>query len=427
MVTMFVQLSKLATPSNSGQPRRVLVFRYGLLGFMGLSLLGLLGCQAKPAQYGKIDGETMGTTYHISFRLPQPNEVSEANKTNKANKANEANESKKDSDVTASIQASIDQKLIAFNNSLSTWQDDSTISQFNKAPANTKTYDIDANFIKVLQDSKQVHQQSGGAFDPTVKPILELWGFGSKMRADRLQNKPSDDDIAKAKALIDFDSIELQKDQQGMFVRKTKDGVSIDFSAIAKGYAVDVIADVLKSDYHINNYMVEIGGEVATSGVNARGQAWQIAIDAPILHSGVTNRQSIGIIRQPIDARKQGSMHLATSGNYRNSLVFDNVRYSHTIDPTTGSPIVGGAASVTVAANTVALADAWATALTAMPYEKALDMASKQQLAVMFITNKQESQGVNVNLDAADLKAEDWQIVQTDAMQQLRAGQVTAK
>lgn len=411
MVTMFVRLSKLVTLSNSVQPRRVLVFEYGLLGVIGIGMLSLLGCQAKPPAYGKIDGETMGTTYHISFQLPK--QQPDGNNT--------------DVNLDASsIQASIDQKLLAFNNSLSTWQDESTISQFNKAPANSKTYDIDANFIKVLQDSKQVHQQSGGAFDPTVKPILELWGFGVKMRADRLQNKPSDADIAKAKALIGFDSIELSKDSQGVFIRKTKDGVSIDFSAIAKGYAVDVIADVLKSDYHINNYMVEIGGEVATSGVNARGQAWQIAIDAPILHSGVTNRQAIGIIRQPIDAKKQGSMHLATSGNYRNSLVFDNVRYSHTIDPTTGSPIVGGAASVTVAANTVALADAWATALTAMPYEKALDVATKQQLAVMFITNKQ-GQEVHVNLDTPEVQAEDWQIVQTDAMQQLRAGHVSAK
>lgn len=361
-----------------------------------ISVFGMAGCQ-QPAQtqYGYIEGETMGTTYHISYELPQ-------DKTDNGMEKNEQ-----------AIKASIAKRLSAINNSMSTWQDDSTISKFNQLPANTPLK-IDADFVTVFNDSKLVYQQSGGAFDPTVKPVFELWGFGKEMRVDRLQSPPSDAAVAKAKALIGFDSIVLDGDT----LSKAKDGVQVDFSAIAKGYGVDVIADVLKSDYKINNYMVEIGGEVATSGTNNKGQAWQIGIDAPILHSGVTDRKTIAVIRQPANvnnAKQQGSMHLATSGNYRNSIVFDGIRYSHTIDPKAGKPIIGGAPSVTVASTSVALADAWATALTAMAYEDALTVAEQNKLAALFVVPKE---GVDVNKDSH--KLEDWQVVETDAMQALR-------
>ncbi|MGM8887424.1 FAD:protein FMN transferase, partial [Psychrobacter sp. 1U2] len=180
------------------------------------------------------------------------------------------------------------------------------------------------------------------------------------------------------------------------------------------GYGVDVIADVLKDRYNIRNYMVEIGGEIATSGVNNKQQPWQIAIDAPIEGSTVSERQTITAIRQPLKTNNQ--MHIATSGNYRNSVIFDGKHYSHTIDPTTGKPIVGGAPSVTVAADSVALADAWATALTAMPYEKALSLAEKQNIAALFVVL---ADGVEHN-DALN-SIDDWQVVQTSAMQALRA------
>lgn len=334
----------------------------------------------------------MGTSYHINYQLP-------------AHLPSESD--------TQQIQISIDKRLNEINNSLSTWQDDSTISKFNQLAVNTPLK-IDGDFAQVVKDSQLVYQQSGGAFDPTIKPVFELWGFGKEMRVDRLQSPPNATDIAQAKALIGFDSIRLDNDT----LSKTKQDVQVDFSAIAKGYGVDVIADVLKTDYKINNYMVEIGGEVATSGINDKGKVWQIGIDAPILHSGITNRQTIAVIRQPLsdnNSQQQGSMHLATSGNYRNSIVFDGVRYSHTINPKTGKPIVGGAPSVTVASTSVALADAWATALTAMPYKQALKMAEQHKLAALFIVPKQE-----VDVSQNSHQPEDWQIVETNAMQQLR-------
>ena len=201
--------------------------------------------------------------------------------------------------------------------------------------------------------------------------------------------------------------------------------MALDFSAVAKGYGVDVIAEVLHKDYKINNYMVEIGGEVSTSGVNQNAQPWQIAIDAPILDSTVSERYTLAAIRQPLLSNK---LHLATSGNYRNSVVFDGRRYSHTIDPTTGQPIAGGAPSVSVVADSVSLADAWATALTAMTYEKALATAKQHNLAVLFVIPKdgkihdEVPSLEEIKKNKADPLAY-WEVVETPAMKTLRSGQ----
>lgn len=347
------------------------------------SIFTLSGCQ-QPPDYNYLSGETMGTSYHITYQLP------------------------KDADEEA-IKAAVDKRLQQINDSMSTYQDDSTISKFNRLAAN-KPIAIDADFSHVLEVSRQVYEQSNGAFDPTVMPLIETWGFGSTMTVERLQSPPSTEQIAQAKALVDFQSVI----QDGNAIYKTKDGVGLDFSAVAKGYGVDVIATVLKEDYQIRNYMVEIGGEVASSGASSQKQPWQIAIDAPIEGSTVTERQTIAAIRQPVNLGNK--MHLATSGNYRNSVVLDNKHYSHTIDPTTGAPIVGGAPSVTVAAESVALADAWATALTAMPYEKALAVAQQKNIAALFVILAD-----TVKAGDSTNTVEDWQIVETAAMQNLRA------
>ncbi len=354
-----------------------------MLGALGIAtILSLTACQ-QPPDYNYLSGETMGTSYHITYQLPEG--------------ADEA-----------AIQLAIDERLQQINDSMSTYQEDATISKFNRLAKDTPIT-IDADFSHVLAISRQVYDQSNGAFDPTVMPLIETWGFGSTMTVERLQSPPSAAEIATALALVDFEGV-IQKDQT---IYKTKEGIGLDFSAVAKGYGVDVIADVLRDRYKIRNYMVEIGGEVATSGVSGQQQPWQIAIDAPIEGSTVSERQTIAAIRQPTN--NGNKMTLATSGNYRNSVIFDGKHYSHTIDPTTGEPIVGGAPSVTVVAESVAHADAWATALTAMPYSKALETAEKHNIAALFIIL------VNgVELDTADSK-DDWQVVETTAMQKLRA------
>lgn len=326
-------------------------------------------CSDQPT-YQKIEGQTMGTSYHISYQHP------------------------KGADAKA-IQASIDQRLQDINISMSTYMDDSTISKFNRLPSATPI-EIDADFAKVLSDSQSIYQASNHAFDPTVYPLVELWGFGKQMSVERLQSPPNADEIAKAKAVIGLDKVVVN----GQSIQKTVDGVGLDFSAIAKGYAVDVIAQTLKDSYGITNYMVEIGGEVATLGQNDKGKPWTLAVDAPVTDSSVKTRDTITTLTQP----KDGSLHIATSGNYRNSVEYDGVRYSHTINPVTGNPVADGAPSVTVLHDSVALADGWATALTAMPYADALATANREGIKALFIIENSNKTGFD--------------IVKTDAMQQ---------
>ncbi|SIS02120.1 thiamine biosynthesis lipoprotein [Moraxella cuniculi DSM 21768] len=333
-----------------------MTMRYAYVA-LACSAIVMAACDSKPS-YQRISGETMGTSYHISLQ---------------ANKAD-----------LAKIQSVIDKRLQDINNSMSTYQQDSTISRFNRLQANTPLV-IDADFIKVLTDSQQVYQASNRAFDPTVYPLVELWGFGSKMSVERLQSPPSDSEIAAASALVGLDKISLEGDK----ISKRTQGIGLDFSAIAKGYAVDVIANTLRENYGINNYMVEIGGEVATMGVNDKGRAWVLGIDAPVIDSTQSNRTTLTTLTQPAG----GSLHIATSGGYRNSVVYDGKRYSHTINPVTGKPVADNAPSVTVLHDTVALADAWATALTAMPYQQAINLANEQGVMALFVIENANKTG----------------------------------
>ncbi len=301
-----------------------------------------------PNNYQKIEGQTMGTSYHITFDLPQ-------------------NLNAKD------VQASIEGRLDEINDSMSTYQSDSTISQFNALKAG-QTIVVDPDFIKVLSDSRLIYEQSHHAFDPTVYPLVELWGFGAKMSVDRLQHPPTSQEIQAVRDKIGLDKVVLN----GQALSKTADGVGLDFSAIAKGYGVDAIAHVLTSQYQIVNYMVEIGGEVVTRGVNDKGSPWTLAIDKPVMGSTVANRE----IMTTISLSGQG---MATSGNYRNSVTYEGRTYSHTINPRTASPVVGGAPSVTVIAETTAMADGWATALTAIPQDQAIRLADDNDIMALFI------------------------------------------
>lgn len=303
---------------------------------------------ANPKPYQKIVGKTMGTSYHISFEMP-------------------------DAVSAQDVQASIEARLRQINDSMSTYQADSTISKFNRLKAG-QTIQIDADFIQVLSDSRLIYEQSHHVFDPTVYPLVELWGFGAKMDVARLQNPPSDSEIQAVRDEIGLDKVVLN----GQELSKTKDGVGLDFSAIAKGYGVDVIAEVLTSKYHITNYMVEIGGEVATGGVNDKGRPWVLAIDKPVMGSTESNREIMTTVNL-------SGQSMATSGNYRNSVTYEGKTYSHTIDPRTASPVAEGVPSVTVIAPTTALADGWATALTTIPQNEAIKLAQDNDIMALFI------------------------------------------
>ena len=195
------------------------------------------------------------------------------------------------------------------------------------------------------------------------------------MSVERLGRPPTQAEILAVRNTIGLDKIVLN----GNELSKTTDGVGLDFSAIAKGYGVDMIADILKSKYNINNYMVEIGGEIATNGVNDKGLPWTLAIDKPIMGSTATNREIMTTVTL-------SGKSMATSGNYRNSLDYDGKTYSHTINPHTAAPVIGGVPSVTVIADTTAVADGWATALTAIAQDDAIKLADQNNIIALFIT-----------------------------------------
>ncbi|WP_066802155.1 FAD:protein FMN transferase [Moraxella oblonga] len=327
--------------------------KYFTLPILALALLS--ACTPTPqTTYHKLSGQTMGTSYHITFEAPTEVSVTD-------------------------VQASIDKRLDEINASMSTYQADSTISKFNALNMG-QTITIDPDFIKVLGDSRLIYEKSHHAFDPTVYPLVELWGFGANMSVERLQNPPSEQEIIAVRDKIGLDKVILAKDK----LSKTADGVGLDFSAIAKGYGVDVVADVLKSKYQIQNYMVEIGGEVTTLGVNDKGVAWTLAIDKPIMGSTATNREIMTTV-------SLSGQSMATSGNYRNAFDYNGQTYSHTINPHTAYPVAGGVPSVTVIADTTAIADGWATALTAIPQDDAIRLANDNNIMALFIIKNGES------------------------------------
>jgi FAD:protein FMN transferase len=197
---------------------------------------------------------------------------------------------------------------------------------------------------------------SGGKFDVTVSPLINLWGFGVKETTDF----PTAEAIDAARLEVGWQSIVLDKVQQR--IKKNK-SLSINLSAVAKGYGVDYIAQLLES-YNVQHYLVEIGGEIRVKGKNKDNVFWKIGIEVPSFLQ--KNAQQIISINNKA---------IATSGDYRNFFEKDGVRYSHTIDPETGKPVVHNIASITVIAETAMEADALATAFMAMGEEKALATA----------------------------------------------------
>ncbi|HEY9034963.1 MAG TPA: FAD:protein FMN transferase [Pseudomonadales bacterium] len=303
-------------------------------------MLLLAGCGGD--DYVSLQGETMGTRYHITLQ---------------------------NSDTVAAdvLHTLVERRLDAINRSMSTYRDDSLITAFNRAGLQ-QAVTVDADFLAVFAVASQVYQASGGAFNPGVGELVELWGFGRKLTLDNLQQVPAADAIREAMAHSQFAAIE--RDQQQLIKQAP---VQLDFSAVAKGYAVDALAALLQQ-HGIRNYMVEIGGEVATAGNSPRGGPWHIGIESPQQLRGRT-----------LSALKVHDSAIATSGDYRQFFEIDNKRYSHTIDPRTGWPVQHQLASVTVIADSVALADAWATALMVFGEQEALARADAAGLAVYLV------------------------------------------
>jgi thiamine biosynthesis lipoprotein len=263
----------------------------------------------------------------------------------------------------------IEQRLEQINSLMSNYRSDSELSRLN-AFAQPDWFPLSAETHYVLGWAARVGDDSGGAFDVTVGPLVRLWNFGPDRRLqDRI---PGDDEIAATLEQIGHQNMELRDEPPA--VRKLQPDLELDLSALAKGFAVDEIENRLLS-HGVTNYLVEIGGEVQTGGLNAEGQPWRIAIEAPV--AGVRKIERVVGLTQTA---------LATSGDYRNFFEIDGQRYSHIVDPRTGRPVTHNLVSVSVLHPSCTAADAWATALLVLGPDEGMEVANREDLAVLFIT-----------------------------------------
>jgi thiamine biosynthesis lipoprotein len=252
-----------------------------------------------------------------------------------------------------SLRAEIMTEFEKFNQSLNPFRENSIISKVNR----NEPVKLDSFFVTVFEKAMEVSAKSGGAFDITVSPLINAWGFGFQN-----MNNVTPEVIDSLRAFVGFEKIRI--DANGN-IEKDDPRISINMSAIAKGYASDVIANLLRS-YGIKNFMVEIGGEIVVQGVNDRGNCWRLGITKP--SDNLFSRELQTILNLCNKA-------MATSGNYRNFYIRDGRRFAHTIDPRTGFPSEQDILSATVIADDCMTADAYATAFMVLGLEKSRELA----------------------------------------------------
>ncbi len=311
-------------------------------------IIGISACQKTSYEILVLNGLTMGTTY--SVKINADNAFVEKNK----------------------ISNDIDEILSEINQSMSTYIKESELSNINYSTI-SDWQSISDDLFEVINHAINVSLKTNGAFDITIAPLVNLWGFGP----DKLQNKiPTDEIIELTKKNTGYKKISIDKSLK--MISKLEPNLHIDLSGIAKGFAVDKIARYLDKR-GFKNYLVEIGGELIGKGLNKDKEIWQIGIDNPN-----NNSDRIKRIIQLED------MAMATSGNYMNYFEKDGIRYSHTINPVTGRPIKHKLASVTVLDSSTMNADALATAFMVLGPEKALSLANNLEIALYLIIKNGE-------------------------------------
>lgn len=265
------------------------------------------------------------------------------------------------------LEIQIKTLLNQLDGQMSTYKQDSELSRFNQSQS-LEWQTVSHGLYEVLQQAEAVSLLSKGAFDITVGPLVNLWGFGS----DNVGlNAPSEDAITQQLTTIGFKLLNLNAEMQQ--IKKQQSELYLDLSAIAKGYAVDRVGLLLEQQ-GVLNYMVEIGGELRLKGRNIQGKPWRIGVEKPTAEQRMLQK-----------VLALTDISLATSGDYRNFFEVDGVRFSHTIDPRTGRPITHKLASVTILSDTTMKADALATALMVLGEKEGFQLAEQQQLSALFI------------------------------------------
>ena len=291
----------------------------------------------------EFSGATMGTTFLVKVAAPGLSRQAHAD-----------------------LAREIRERLTAVNASMSTWDPESEISRFNRLGAQ-QPFAASPDLRRVIDAALKVSRASGGAFDITIRPLVQAWGFGDGARPG---DEPSSAELSALRQRVGWQRIEVRDDA----LLKSHPQTECDLSAIAKGYAVDRVSeDLARLGYP--NHLVEIGGELRARGRKLDGSAWRVAIEAP----------QFVVQRSVHDVLPLVDMAMATSGDYRSYYERGGERVSHTIDPRDGQPIRHALASVTVVAEEALWADAWATALNVLGSDAGYDLAEERNLAAYFI------------------------------------------
>ena len=273
-------------------------------------------------------------------------------------------------DRIKALKPEIDKILREVNRQMSTYIPDSEIVLLNQHQSSSP-FKISRDFLKVLEYSLSLGKKTSGAYDVTVGPLVELWGFGAKGRRDQA---PSEKEIAATRDLVGGSKVSIQPDGS---VVKLMPRVQVDLSSSAKGFGVDKISDFLKRRA-FKAYLVEIGGEIRAVGDKGKKGPWRVAVEKPEIQGGI---QKVFALRE---------MSMATSGDYRNFFRDKGKRYSHTLDPRTAKPVEHGLASVTVLAPECMRADAIATALMVMGEAEGRAWANKNDIKAYFLFRKDD-------------------------------------
>ena len=308
------------------------------------ALVMLAGCSTE-TEFHQFAGRTMGTEYAVTLSGG--------------------------SDCNGALSDLVEDELRSVNAQMSTWQPDSELSRFNRARAGewvTVSEDL-AGVVTLAQD---LARQSDGAFDVTVGPLVDLWGFGVRER----RGIPGTKAIAAVAASVGYRFLEARPSPPAL--RKLVDGSRVDLSGIAKGHGVDRLAALLDAG-GCTDYLIDIGGEVRVRGLSPRHVPWRVGIDLPQAGGGVESGTVLSL--------SEGAV--ATSGDYRNFRTIGGTRFSHTIDPRTGKPVAHDLASVTVLAETAALADGLATLINVLGPDDGLAFARRRGLAALVLIRRE--------------------------------------
>jgi len=321
-----------------------------------LLLLTTSGCQRRSAvETVHLNGATMGTTWSVSLH------------------------SAPEGTDPVLLKQQLQVQLDRINRLMSTYDPDSEISRFNNR-FDSDWFPVSSETAYVVDLSRKISILTGGAFDISVGPLVELWGFGASAQSEQL---PSDRQVSERLAMVGYRQLQLRRDPAAL--KKSHPQLQIDLSAVAKGYAVDQLAELLEGQ-GINNYLVEIGGELRLAGRRSDGTPWRIAIEKPL--------EDVREVETTLLLTETG---LATSGNYRNYYIENGQRYSHTIDPLSGRPIRHQLASVTILDPSCARADALATALMVLGEEKGRILVEQHQIAAYFLIHAEQGTDVYIS------------------------------